>query len=51
MPEPVYDFERVRAEILRVPPSPLPEFEPPRLTPFTVPLEQATIGLLTTCGA
>ena len=46
-----YDFERVRAEILRVPPSPLPSFEPPRLTPFTVPLEQATIGIVTTCGA
>jgi D-proline reductase (dithiol) PrdB len=48
--EPSYDFERVRAEILRVPPSPLPEFGPPRLTPFTTPLEQATIGVLTTCG-
>ena len=46
-----YDFERVRAEILRVPPSPLPEFEPPELTPFTVPLENATIGIVTTCGA
>ena len=49
--QPAYDFERVRAEILRVPPSPLPEFEPPRLTPFTVPLGQATIGIVTTCGA
>jgi D-proline reductase (dithiol) PrdB len=48
---PAYDFERVRADILRVPPSPLPEFEAPRLTPFTVPLEEATIGVLTTCGA
>ena len=49
--EPSYDFERVRAVILRVPPSPLPEFEPPRLTPLTVPLEQATVGIVTTCGA
>ena len=50
-PRTVYDFERVRAEILRVPPSPLPEFEPPTLSPLTVPLEKATIGVLTTCGA
>ncbi len=49
--EPAYDFERVRAEILRVPPSPLPDFDPPALTPFVVPLEQATIGVLTTSGA
>jgi len=49
--QPAYDFERVRAEILRVPPSPLPEFEPPRLTPFKVSLQQATVGVLTTCGA
>jgi len=48
---PSYDFERVRAEILHVPPSPLPSFEPPRLTPFLVPLEESTIGILTTCGA
>ncbi len=48
---PAYDFERVRAEILRVPPSPLPAFDAPSLTPFTVPLEQATIGVLTTSGA
>jgi hypothetical protein len=46
-----FDFERVRAEILRVPPSPLPQFDPPRLTPFTVPLERAIIGVVTTCGA
>lgn len=46
-----YDFERVRREILRVPPSPLPEFEPPRLTPLAVTLERATLGVVTTCGA
>ena len=46
-----YDFERVRTEILLVPPSPLPAFEPPRLTPLTVPLEKATVGIVTTCGA
>jgi D-proline reductase (dithiol) PrdB len=50
-PEPAYDFERVRAEILGVPPTPLPEFNPPRLTPLSVPLEQATVGIVTMCGA
>lgn len=51
MSDPVYDFERVRAEILEVPPSPLPSFEPPSLTPFGRSLQTATIGVLTTCGA
>ena len=49
--EQVYDFERVRAEILHVPPTPLPRFDPPSLTSFTTPLEEATIGIVTTCGA
>lgn len=49
--EGVYDFERVRTEILHVPPTPLPRFDAPTLTPFTVPLERATIGVVTTCGA
>ncbi len=51
MSDPVYDFERVRAEILQVPPSPLPAFDPPRLTPLGTSLQAATIGVLTTCGA
>ncbi|MBA3841500.1 MAG: hypothetical protein H0X39_02590 [Actinobacteria bacterium] len=49
--DPAFDFERVRAEILHVPPSPLPDFPPMRLTRFDTPLPQATIGILTTCGA
>jgi D-proline reductase (dithiol) PrdB len=49
--EQVYDFERVRAEILHVPPTPLPHFDPPPLSPFQIPLEQVTVGVVTTCGA
>ncbi len=49
--EQAYDFERVRTEILHLPPTPLPRFDPPGLVPLTVPLEQATIGIVTTCGA
>ncbi len=41
----------MRREILRVPPSPLPAFAPPELTPLTKSLGEATIGVVTTCGA
>jgi len=51
MSEPAFDFERVRRDILHVPPSPLPVFPPPELTTLRKPLAKATIGIVTTCGA
>jgi D-proline reductase (dithiol) PrdB len=47
----VFDFDRVYAEVLRISPMNVPVFEPPRLTPLTTTLDQATVGLLVTSGA
>jgi D-proline reductase (dithiol) PrdB len=48
---PVFDFLTVLTNVLGLSPEPLPDFDAPRLTPFKVPLCEATVGLLVTCGA
>ncbi|MFE9127241.1 hypothetical protein ACFYOF_17770 [Streptomyces sp. NPDC007148] len=49
---PVFDFDAaVAGPVLGIPPLEMPEFDAPELTPLTVPLEEATVGLLVTCGA
>jgi hypothetical protein len=47
----VFEFDRVYADVLRIPPMNIPVFEPPRLTPLTTTLDKATVGLLVTSGA
>ena len=49
--EQVFDFDRVYAEVLNIPPMSIPVFEPPHLTPMARPLDEATVGLLITSGA
>jgi hypothetical protein len=49
---PAFDFDaRVADPVLQIPPLSVPFFDAPELTPLTVPLAGATVGLLVTCGA
>lgn len=46
-----FDFHQVLRDVIGLTPEPLPDFDPPALTPMTVPLKDATVGLLVSCGA
>jgi D-proline reductase (dithiol) PrdB len=48
---PVFEFHDVLRTVLGLEPEPLPDFDSPKLTPINVPLREATVGLLVTCGA
>jgi D-proline reductase (dithiol) PrdB len=48
---PVFDPDRFHTDVLGIEPEPLPDFDSPELTPLTVPLREATVGLLVSCGA
>jgi D-proline reductase (dithiol) PrdB len=48
---PFFDFDRSIAPILNIGPVNIPVFGDPHLTPITVPLPEATVGLLVTSGA
>jgi len=48
---PVFDPDRLLRNVLGIEPEPLPDFDPPALTPMRVPLREATVGLLVSCGA
>jgi D-proline reductase (dithiol) PrdB len=48
---PVFDFHRVLREVMGLTPAPLPDFDAPTLTPIKVPLKDAVVGLLVSCGA
>lgn len=48
---PAFDFFPVLKNVLGLEPEPLPDFDDPVLTPLTVPLREATVALLVTCGA
>jgi D-proline reductase (dithiol) PrdB len=44
-----YSFSRLLAESGRT--IPMPEFDPPRLTPLRRPVSESTVGLFVSCGA
>jgi D-proline reductase (dithiol) PrdB len=46
-----YDFDRFMTQVLGDDPFESPTFEPLPVVPLAKPLEEATIGLLVTCGA
>jgi D-proline reductase (dithiol) PrdB len=48
---PVFDPDKLITEVLGLEPEPLPDFDAPELTPLKVPLREATVGLLVSCGA
>ncbi|WP_194899684.1 glycine/sarcosine/betaine reductase selenoprotein B family protein [Catenulispora pinisilvae] len=48
---PVFDPDSLLRNVLGIEPEPLPDFDPPALTPMGVPLREATVGLLVSCGA
>ncbi|MEU6602960.1 glycine/sarcosine/betaine reductase selenoprotein B family protein [Streptomyces flaveolus] len=49
---PAFDFDtEVAGPVLGIPPLDVPVFDAPELTPLTVPLAKATVGLLVTSGA
>jgi D-proline reductase (dithiol) PrdB len=48
---PAFDFDATVAPVLGIPPLEVPVFDPPQLTPLSVDLADATVGLLVTCGA
>jgi D-proline reductase (dithiol) PrdB len=48
---PVFDPDALLRNVLGIEPEPLPDFGPPALTPMSVPLREATVGLLVSCGA
>ncbi|MBS2531379.1 hypothetical protein KGQ20_01205 [Catenulispora sp. NF23] len=48
---PVFDPDKLLRNVLGIEPEPLPDFDPPALTPMRVPLREATVGLLVSCGA
>lgn len=48
---PVFDPDKPLRNVLGIEPEPLPDFDPPALTPMRVPLREATVGLLVSCGA
>lgn len=48
---PVLEFDNVLRNVLGIEPEPLPDFDSPKLTPIKVPLREATVGLLVSCGA
>jgi hypothetical protein len=48
---PVFDADKMIKEVLGITPEPLPDFDAPELTPLRVPLREATVGLLVSCGA
>jgi hypothetical protein len=48
---PVLEFDSVLRNVLGIEPEPLPDFDAPALTPMRVPLGEATVGLLVSCGA
>jgi hypothetical protein len=49
--EPFFDFDATVAPILGIAGMEVPRFDPPRLTPMSVELADATVGILVTCGA
>jgi hypothetical protein len=48
---PVFDPDNLLRNVLGIEPEPLPDFDSPALTPLRVPLREATVGLLVSCGA
>ena len=48
---PVFDPDNLLRNVLGIEPEPLPDFDSPALTPMRVPLREATVGLLVSCGA
>lgn len=48
---PVFDPDNLLRNVLGIEPEPLPDFDAPELTPMRVPLREATVGLLVSCGA
>ena len=48
---PVFDPDELLRSVLGIEPEPLPDFDAVELTPLTVPLRAATVGLLVSCGA
>lgn len=48
---PVFDPDKLNTEVLGLEPQQLPDFDAPELTPLRVPLREATVGLLVSCGA
>lgn len=50
--EPAFDFDAaVGGPVLGIPPLEVPVLDDPELTALSVPLHEATVGLLVTCGA
>ncbi len=48
---PVFDTDNLLRNVLGIEPEPLPDFDALELTPMRVPLREATVGLLVSCGA